>query len=81
MSSTFGKNGGPSGLSMNSKPKTFTHLVQCQEVLDALVTITGEDFGFNPVAWLSWYRNQVVAARRSGSNSKAIFQAPGSWGY
>ena len=68
MTSTFGKNGGPSGLSMNAKPKTRQRTVQCQGVLDALVTITGQNFGYDPRAWLSWYRNQVAAAPQSPSS-------------
>ncbi len=61
MTSTFGKNGGPSGLSMNAQPKTRQRTVQCRGVLDALVTITGQNFGYDPRAWLTWYRNQVAA--------------------
>jgi hypothetical protein len=61
MSGTFGKNGGPSGLSMNQKPQTIERPVQCREVLDALVTITGQNFGYNPQAWGTWYRNQIAA--------------------
>ena len=61
MSAGFGKNGGPSGLSMNGKPQTRQRLVQCSGVLDALVTITGQNFGYDPRAWQTWYRNQVAA--------------------
>ncbi len=61
MTTTFGKNGGPGGLSMNAQPKTRQRLVQCRHVLDALVTITGENFGYNSQAWQTWYRNQVAA--------------------
>jgi hypothetical protein len=61
MTTTFGKNGGPSGLSMNAQPKTRQRLVQCRAVLDALVTITGQNFGYDPRAWQTWYKNQVAA--------------------
>ena len=37
-------------------------------VLDALVTITGQNFGYDPRAWLTWYRNQVAAGARSGNS-------------
>ena len=63
MTTTFGKNGGPGGLSMNAKPKTITRPVNCRGVHDALVTITGVDLGYNARAWQTWYRNQVAAAR------------------
>ncbi len=66
MSAGFGRNGGPSGLSMNSQPKTRQRLVQCHDVLDALVTITGQNFGYDPRAWQTWYRNQVAAGAPIG---------------
>jgi hypothetical protein len=46
---------------MNAKPKTYKRLVQCQGVLDALVGITGENFGYDPRAWQTWYANKVAA--------------------
>lgn len=60
MSAGFGRNGAPSGLSMNQKPRTIERPVQCRSVLDALEAITGENFGYNPQAWGSWYRNQIA---------------------
>ena len=48
MTTTFGRNGGPSSLGMNQKPKTVQRLVECRGVLDALVSITGQNFGYNP---------------------------------
>ena len=62
MSTTFNKNGGPGGgLSMNAKPKTVDRWVQSRGVLDALVAITGQNFGYDPRAWQTWYRNQIAA--------------------
>jgi len=59
MTSTFSKNGGGGGgLAMNQKPKTITRYFQNQGVLDALVTITGENFGFDSRTWHTWYMNQ-----------------------
>ena len=61
MSTTFNKNGGPGGgLSMNAKPKTVDRWVQSRGVLDALVAITGQNFGYDYRAWQTWYRNQVA---------------------
>jgi hypothetical protein len=62
MTSTFNKNGGPGGgLSMNAKPKTVDRWVQSRGVLDALVAITGQNFGYDFRAWSTWYHNQIAA--------------------
>jgi hypothetical protein len=62
MTSTFNKNGGGGGgLSMNAKPKTVDRWVQSRGVLDALVAITGQNFGYDVRAWATWYHNQVAA--------------------
>ena len=59
MTSTFNKKGGGGGgLAMNQKPKIIPHYVQNQGVLDALVAITGQNFGYDERAWRTWYRNQ-----------------------
>jgi len=58
MTTTFNKNGGGGGLAMNQKPVTITRYLQNQGVLDALVAITGQNFGFDDVAWRSWYANR-----------------------
>jgi hypothetical protein len=59
MNAAFNKKGGPGGgLAMNQKPQTFTHWLQNQGVLDALVAITGQPFGFDTRAWNTWYLNQ-----------------------
>jgi hypothetical protein len=67
MTSSFNKNGGPGGgLSMNAKPKTYQRQVQCRGVLDALVAITGQNFGYDSRAWQTWYRNQTSSGAPIG---------------
>jgi hypothetical protein len=61
MSAAFNKKGPGSSLGMGQKPTTITRTVQNQDVLDALVRITGQNFGFDWRAWLTWYRNQKAA--------------------
>jgi hypothetical protein len=62
MTTTFNKNGGGGGgLSMNAKPKTVDRWVQSRGVLDALVAITGQNFGYDFRAWSTWYHNQIAA--------------------
>lgn len=60
MSTTFSKNGGPSGLGMNQKPKIIRHTLQNRDVLDALVAITGQNFGYDMRAWSTWYKTQIA---------------------
>jgi hypothetical protein len=60
MTSTFSKNGGGGGLSMNQKPQKISRLIQNQGVLDALVAITGQNFGYDDRAWRTWYTNQKL---------------------
>ncbi len=62
MSVTFGKGpggagapGGGTGMSFGGGPKLVKIPVQNQEVLDALVKITGVNYQFNIPAWKSWY--------------------------
>ena len=56
---TFNKNGGPGGgIAMNQKPKHITRWLQNQDVLDALVAITGQNFGYDQRAWKTWYLGQ-----------------------
>ena len=56
----FGVNG--------NQPKVFSVPMQNQAVLDALVALTGQNFGFNPRAWHAWFNAQkkaeAVNARR-----------------
>jgi len=62
MSTTFGTgpNGaaGPSGLSMGGGPKIVEQRHTNQSVLDALATITGQNFSFDQQAWRYWYASQ-----------------------
>ncbi len=59
MTSTFSKNGGGGGgLAMNQQPKVIHIPYNNQGVLDALVAITGQNFGFDQRAWHTWYTNQ-----------------------
>ena len=59
ISTTFGNGPGGSagagGLSMNQRPKVVQFQVRNQPVLDALVTITGRNYGFDEQAWRRWY--------------------------
>ena len=59
MTTTFNKNGGGGGgIGMNQKPKLVPHDLQNQDVLEALVAITGQNFGYDQRAWATWYKNQ-----------------------
>jgi hypothetical protein len=62
MTTSFGKGpgGGGTGLGMNLQPKVIQKTMQNQGVLDALVEITGQNFGFNQRAWNTWYTNQKL---------------------
>ena len=55
---------------MNAKPKTVDRWVQSRGVLDALVAITGQNFGYDYRAWQTWYRNQDGRERRSRRRSR-----------
>ena len=73
MTTTFNKKGGGGGgLGMNQKPVTIHHTLENQGVLDALVAITGQNFGYDQRAWNTWYRNQKakgapVVAKKDGA--------------
>jgi hypothetical protein len=59
MTTTFGTKGTPGGgLGMNQKPTVIRRSLQNQGVLDALVAITGQNFGYDQRAWNTWYANQ-----------------------
>lgn len=58
ISSTFSPNGGPGGLSMGGGPKIIKKDLQNQAVLDALVMLTGMNFGFEVRQWKSWFAAQ-----------------------
>ena len=58
MSTTFNKKGGGGGMSMNQQPQTIRETLENPDVLDALVAITGQSFGYDQRAWSTWYSNQ-----------------------
>jgi len=47
------------GFSMGGGPKIFTRQIENPQVFDALTSMTGQNFGYNQVAWRSWYATQV----------------------
>ena len=53
---TFTPSGG--GLSMGSGPKRRKQRVQNQQVLEALVALTGANFDWNVAAWQAWLANR-----------------------
>ena len=57
---TFGSGPGVSsgGLSVGGGPKEVHVWIENQEVLRALVALTGENFEFDQRAWTSWYARQ-----------------------
>ena len=74
MSATFGSGGGGGGIGMSAGgggPKYITYPVKNQMVLDALVALSGANFGFDVPAWKAWYlaqkKRDSAAARRTGT--------------
>ena len=67
MSAGFSKTGG-GGLSMGSSAKIIKRDLNNQQVLDALVALTGANLGFDKTAWKNWYSSQqkpgAIDARR-----------------
>ena len=67
MSTTFGTGPGGSGapggggMSMGGGPKIYTLHFRNQSVLDALVTLSGQNFNFDQRAWKYWYASQKKA--------------------
>ena len=59
-SATFrrGPNGGGTGLSSGGGPQYIYRSFNNQPVLDALVAITGCNYGFDKQGWWHWYRGQ-----------------------
>ena len=60
MSTTFGSGPGVSGggLSVGGGPKETRVWLQNQEVLRALIALTGENFEYNQQAWKTWFAAQ-----------------------
>lgn len=56
-SATFSPTGG-SGLSMGGGPKQQIVAVRNERVLEALVTLTGVDFGWDAAAWRAWFASE-----------------------
>jgi HEAT repeats/PBS lyase HEAT-like repeat len=67
MSAGFSNKGG-GGLSMGSTQKVYKRDLNNQQVLDALVALTGANLGFDKTAWKNWYSSQqkpgAIDARR-----------------
>jgi len=53
-----GGSAGGGGLSMGGKPKIITRQFRNQPVLDALVSLSGQNFNFDQRAWRYWYESQ-----------------------
>ncbi len=49
---------GPSGLGVGGSTKIITYHLRNQPVLDALVSLTGANFGFQQQAWKDWLASQ-----------------------
>jgi len=68
ISSTFSSTGG-GGMSMGGGPKIIKKELRNQAVLDALVMLTGVNYGFEQRNWKSWYASQqqrgTIDARRN----------------
>ncbi|MCC7086932.1 MAG: HEAT repeat domain-containing protein [Pirellulales bacterium] len=62
MSAGFGSNGS-GGLSMGSSARIVRRDIQNQQVLDALVALTRQNFEFDEVAWRTWQAAQNKAAK------------------
>ncbi len=73
MSTTFGSGpgaSGPGGLSVGGGPKIISRQLSNDAVHDALVLLTGVDYGFNVSQWKAWYATQhqrtTISGRRGG---------------
>jgi hypothetical protein len=58
---------GGTGMTAGSGPKFVVRLFQNQNVLDALVTITGQGFGFDQAAWRQWYSERKKSEKPANS--------------
>jgi hypothetical protein len=59
---TTGFSGGSSTLAKGDGLVLEVYHIHNQPVLDALSKLTGADFGFNKVAWRTWYAQEKIAA-------------------
>jgi hypothetical protein len=69
MSTTFGGgpgNSSPGGLSVGGGPKIVSQQIPNDSVHDALVLLTGVDYGFNAAQWKAWYATQHQRPTISG---------------
>jgi hypothetical protein len=73
MSTTFGSgpgNSSPGGLSVGGGPKIVSRQLSNESVHDALVLLTGVDYGFDVAQWKAWYATQhqrpTISGRRGG---------------
>jgi hypothetical protein len=70
MSTTFGSGGGgsPGGFSFGGGTQVVTNHISNQPVLDALVALTGQHYGFDKQSWKYWFatqkRGEVLPGRR-----------------
>lgn len=46
-----------------SKSKLLEHTVSNPDVLEALTTITSENFNYDKAAWLAWYANKFFSSQ------------------
>ena len=73
------------GMSMGGGPTIISQSYRNQAVLDALSTLTGQNFGFDKQAWKAWYSAQRKPAKgfdpRRGNPMTANSQRRSSAGY
>lgn len=61
-SATFDTRGGGGGLSMGTKTRIVIHPINNQDVLEALIKLTGVSFNFDVDAWEAWDDRQTQQA-------------------
>ena len=67
----FGRGPGapPGGLAVGRQTRIIEHRIANREVLDALVSLTGENFQYDVAAWRAWYasrrKHPAIDARRN----------------
>jgi hypothetical protein len=65
-----GLNAGPGGLGVGGGPKVITEHLRNTEVLDALVNLTGANFGYDAQAWKYWLTSQQQAQAPAASGRR-----------